>query len=49
MWFAYTAMQTYPQVNFRFTAVSFKSMPGGMVPLDFNRTVLESEITLHRQ
>jgi hypothetical protein len=46
MWFAYTAMQAYPQVDFRFTVVPSTNMPGGMVPLDFNRTVLESEITL---
>lgn len=49
MRFAYTAMQAYPQVNFRFTIIPSTNRRGGMVPLDFNRTVLESEITLGDQ
>lgn len=46
MWFAYNAMQAYPRANFRYTIVPSAVMPGGIVPLDFNRTVLEQEMQL---
>ena len=46
MWFVYNAMQAYPKADFRFTIVPSASMPGGIVPLDFNRTVLQQEMQL---
>lgn len=47
MWYAYTAMQAYPEVNFRYTIIPSQNMPrGGLLPLVFNRTDLEAEIAL---
>lgn len=46
MWYAYTAMSAYPDVNFRYLFVPSASMPGGVEPLDFNRTNLENEMAL---
>jgi hypothetical protein len=47
MWFAYAAMQAYPDINFRYTIIPSQNMPrGGLLPLDFNRTSLEAEIAL---
>lgn len=47
MWFAYTAMQAYPEIDFRYTIIPSQNMPrGGLLPLDFNRTDLEAEIAL---
>ena len=46
MWFVYNAMAAYPKVNFRYTIVPSAAMPGGAVPLDFNRTNLENELAL---
>jgi len=47
MWYAYAAMQAYPDINFRYTIIPSQNMPrGGLIPLDFNSTSLEAEIAL---
>lgn len=46
MWFAYNAMNAYPQVNYRYIIVPSQGMPGGLVPLDFDPKNLEQEMTL---
>ena len=46
MWFAYNAMLAYPAVNFRFTIVPSAAMPGGPVPLDFDKQNIVDELAL---
>ena len=47
MWYAYSAMRAYPRATFRYTIIPSQNMPRhGLVPLDFNRTVLEWEMAL---
>jgi hypothetical protein len=36
MWYIYTAMQAYPNVNFRYLVKPTMKMPGSIVPLDFD-------------
>lgn len=46
MWYAYNAMQAYPNVNYRYMIVPSKPMAGSILPLDFDQANLESELAL---
>lgn len=45
-WFAYYVEKAFPEVDFRYTLVPSKEMPGGEIPLDFDRDNIEGEIDL---
>jgi len=46
MWFYYNVMAAYPTVNIRYVVFPSAFMPGGPVPLDFNQTLMISEVQL---
>ncbi|CAG9329139.1 unnamed protein product [Blepharisma stoltei] len=46
LWFLYNAVNAWPDVNFRYIILPSQKMPGGYVPLDFDRKVIEWEIEL---
>ena len=47
-WYYYNARIAYPQVQFRYVLVPSEQLPGGFMPLDFNRPDVEWEIQLGR-
>jgi len=46
IWYTYNAMIAYPKVNFRYIIHASEPMPGGIVPLNFTKSVLEREIQM---
>jgi len=51
-WFYYSALNAYPDVNFRYVILPTSSIPDGRVPdvpLDFSKKVLENEIKLGKE
>ena len=47
-WYYYNARIAYPQAQFRYLLVPSEQLPGGFLPLDFNRPDVEWEIQLGR-
>lgn len=45
-WFAYYAQNAFPEVDFRYTLIPSREMPGGEIPLDFTKDNIEAEIAL---
>lgn len=45
MWYLYTAMQAYPDVNFRYIIIPSKPLAGGIVPFDFANSNILSELS----
>jgi len=45
MWYLYTAMQAYPDVNFRYIIIPSKPLAGTIVPFDFTSANILSEIS----
>lgn len=41
VWYIYNARLAYPEVNFRYTLLPSKTIPGSLVPLDFKPTDLK--------
>ena len=46
IWYTYNAMVAYPKVYYRYIVHPSQPMPGGIVPLNFSKTVLEAEIQM---
>lgn len=46
IWYTTNAINAFPLVNFRYTLVPSKPIPGGIVPLNFTPSVLQYEIDL---
>ena len=49
LWYYNNAILAYPEVYFRFVVIPTKKMPGGIVPLNFDPQVLETEIEEGKQ
>ena len=51
-WFYYSALNAYPDVNFRYTIFNTQFIPDGYVPgvpLDFSKKILEQEVKLGKK
>jgi predicted patatin/cPLA2 family phospholipase len=46
IWYTYQAIRAYPNVKYRYIIHPSKDLGGGIVPLNFNKTVLENEIQI---
>ena len=46
IWYYHQAQLAYPAVKFRYVIVPSGSMPGGVVPLNFDQVILEQEVQM---
>ena len=49
IWYYNQAQLAYPKTKFRYVVIPTQDMPGGIVPLNFTQSVLETEVNMGKQ